>query len=113
MSSSFSVPDEFENTTEEQNEISHDGTRDFGGADHVTPENSPVRNRVEIGSMNATKASHATVSADRYDDSGEPRWFRAIQDVYAESKEKTLDEELLFAGIDEPQNFEQAVKEKV
>lgn len=54
MSSSFSVPDEFENTTEEQNEISHDGTGDFGGADHVTLENSPVRNRVETGSMNAT-----------------------------------------------------------
>lgn len=52
------------------------------------------------------------VDADRYDDSGELRRYIPLSEVYNETEEIDMDEELLFAGIDEPPNYEQAAKEK-
>lgn len=109
MLDSFSVPDEFEINVEGNNE---EGQENLGGANPVTPESSPVRNRGEAEVSTPLQSSHVAVSADRYDDSVEPRWFKSIQEVYAGTEETELDDELLFAGIDERQNFQQTVKEK-
>lgn len=45
--------------------------------------------------------------------SSEPGRFRLISDVYNDTEEVELSDELLFLGIEEPENFEQATKEPV
>ena len=48
-----------------------------------------------------------------YDDSETPRRFRHLQDIYGDTTEIELEEELLLMWIDEPVCFEQAVKDDV
>lgn len=50
---------------------------------------------------------------DTYDDSTTPRRFRPLRDVYADSTEIELEEELLLMGVDEPVCFEQAITDEV
>lgn len=52
-----------------------------------------------------------SIQSDMYDGSTEPRRFRSLGDVYAETEQMILEDELLFVGIDEPTNFKQAAME--
>lgn len=47
-----------------------------------------------------------------YDDSGVPKRFRSLADVYNESEEVEIEDELLLMGVDEPSSYKTAVKEK-
>lgn len=47
-----------------------------------------------------------------YDDSGVPKRFRSLADVYNESEEVEIEDELLCMGVDEPSSYKTAVKEK-
>lgn len=45
------------------------------------------------------------ISSDMYDGSTEPRRLRLLSDVYTETEQMVLEDELLFVGIDEPTNY--------
>lgn len=70
--------------------------RDTGGAENTTP----VRARV------------TEVSPEHYDDSTEPKRFRPVAEIYEETEEMQMDEELMLIGTEEPTNYEQAVKDR-
>lgn len=48
ISGSYSVPDDFEANGEESSADGQENAGDTGGADPVTPEDSPVSNRSEV-----------------------------------------------------------------
>lgn len=51
------------------------------------------------------------MSPENYDDSVEPKRLRSIREIYDETEEVHLDEELMLIGIDEPTSYEQAARE--
>ena len=52
------------------------------------------------------------LNPEDYDDSTEPKRVRTIADIYENSEEIEADEELLFLGTEEPNNYMQAMKDK-
>ena len=72
---------------------------------------------VEIEDMNdgldppsPPQSQSSNLSHDNYDDSVEPKKFKGIADVYNETEEIELNEELLLMGVEEPVNYKQAAK---
>lgn len=55
-----------------------------------------------------------TQNSEAEDSSGssEPKKFRSISDIYNETEEIELDDELLLMGIDEPRNYSEAAKDR-
>lgn len=98
---SFSVPEITEMTSGENVE----GDVLNGGENREDVAVTPPRTE-----QNTTQ--EMVISPHRYDDSGEPRRFRPLSEVYAETKETELEEGLLFMGVDEPLNYEHAEKDK-
>lgn len=47
-----------------------------------------------------------------YDDSAQPKRSRLLSDVYEETEEVELEEDLFLMGIDKPFNYKQAAKDK-
>ena len=98
----FPIPDVYmigENRPDNEN-VNND---EDGNAENVTPT-----------SQNATPTSQTPVSRlnpDNYDDSTEPRKIRPLSEVYNETEEVKLDEELYPMGIEEPANYKQAIKD--
>lgn len=63
----------------------------------------------------ATPLSHASTSRlnpDHYDDSTEPKKSIPLSDIYIDTGEIVMDEELYLMGTEEPANFREASKEK-
>lgn len=81
---------------EDQTDTGYVDGSEVGGAENNTPPHSPV----------------TSTSRDDHDESGEPRRYRSLVDVYNETEPVEVEEELMFMGVEEPQNFEQAVKER-
>lgn len=52
------------------------------------------------------------LSSENYDDSTEPRRTRNLADIYNDTEEVELDEELYLMGIEEPANYKEAVKDR-
>lgn len=75
-------------------------------------ENEQIEDNADYiagGQRTPTTQQHAsTVDWENFDDSTEPKKFRSLNDVYNESEQVTLDEELYLMGIDEPANFREA-----
>lgn len=64
-------------------------------------------------SQGSTERSSSTASMTDSDTSSEPRNFRSLDDVYANTEEVALeDEELFLMGVDEPANYKEAAKEQ-
>lgn len=57
-----------------------------------------------------TRRPTTMVDPENYDDSVTPRNFRLIEDVYQETEEVEIEDELLLMGIDEPSSYSHAVK---
>ena len=53
-----------------------------------------------------------SLNPDDYDDSAIPRIIKRLDEVYNETEEVFLDEELFLMGIEEPMNYSQAVKDR-
>lgn len=52
------------------------------------------------------------LSSENYDDSTEPRHTRKLTDIYNDTEEVELDEELYLMGVEEPASFRQAVEDR-
>ena len=80
--------------------------------------NSPYTNS-NLGSSNSPYTEVTTpqqtqtpaVNPDNYDGSTEPKRFRKLEEVYAETEEMQVEEELYFVGADEPENYKCAAKD--
>lgn len=59
-----------------------------------------------------TRRPTKMVDPENYDDSVTSRNFRLIEDVYQETEEVKIEDELLLMGIDEPSLYSHAVKNK-
>ena len=76
--------------------------------DDDTGFTTPIQSHVqEASSEHGNNLEMSTSSGD----SSEPKRFRLISDVYDDTQEVELPDELLFLGIEEPGNFKDAVKE--
>lgn len=91
----FSILDVSGTEKEDQTDTGYADGSEAGGAENNTPPHSPV----------------TSTNRDDQDESGEPRRYRSLVDVYNETEPVEAEEELMFMGVEEPQNFEQAVKE--
>lgn len=52
-----------------------------------------------------------SLNQDDYDDSTELRRIKRLDEIYNETEEVFLDEELFLMGVEEPMNYSQAVKD--
>lgn len=81
-------------------------------------ENTPVSPRsidtgeVERSQVMTPRQSSSKLNPENYDDSCEPRKTRALSEVYNDSVETELEEDLLYVGTEEPSNFSQANRER-
>lgn len=62
--------------------------------------------------MTPPQSTRVNANLEDHDESVEPRCYRPLVDMYNESEPVELDEELMVMGVEEPQNYEQAVKKK-
>lgn len=116
----FSVPDEFVQTVENSGEIEQVDDSDNWEGGYETPSRSAMSGTSEAESVVSSRSSvhgsseteGSNISSHRYDDSGEPLRYRSIQDVYENTEEIELEQELLFAGTEEPQSYKQAAGDK-
>lgn len=103
------------------------GTGSTGESKNTTDEDSSSYNGSNSGNAGERSASpsvpsmSSTVSPDSgnqswsetsSNNSDKPRKFRLLEEIYNETKVVELEEEVLLCGIEEPGNYEQAVKEK-
>lgn len=85
----FIIPDVYEKEFGRMNE----DAEDVGEENEMTPPNSPL-------------------DPEKYDDSTEPKRYRRLSDIYSNSEQVEVEDELLLMGVDEPENYIQAVKER-
>lgn len=73
------------------------------------------QNGVDNGEVTTPRSTSRENSSDeeRYDDSTTPKRFRSITDIYNATEEIELEDELILMGIDEPNSFKHAVKDRV
>ena len=81
-----------------------------------TPQSQASGSRLSTPQSQASGSRHTNTSGTQYesdelDESNPPRNFRLISDIYNETEEGELAEELLLAGIDEPACYNQAIKQ--
>lgn len=91
---SFLVPDMCE--IDEQTQERSGNINGAEGDAVITPPNSPSNSQ----------------NSENYDDSSEPKRFRTVSDIYNNSEEVELGEELFFMGMQEPANYGEAEKER-
>lgn len=60
----------------------------------------------------SSRSVASRLDSDNYDDSVEPLKVRRLSDIYNDTEEVTLDEELYLMGTEEPANFKEASKDK-
>ena len=75
----------------------------------VTPQSQRSDTRSTETGAETNEGSLSEISSNN----GEPGRFRALNDIYDQTEEIELTEELLLLGIDEPVVYEQAVKNRV
>lgn len=80
-------------------ENTYDNAGDVGTGDDTADSQSE-----NIDSPRSQSTTQSLNSED-YDDSGEPNKVRNLQNIYNETEEVQLDEELFLMGIEEPINF--------
>lgn len=56
------------------------------------------------------RESDGEINVENYDET--PKQFRSIRDIYSNTEEVELDNELMMIAVEEPKNYEQAVKEQ-
>ena len=59
-----------------------------------------------------SQPSVTSVNTDHHDESTEPKQIRPITEIYNETEEVQLDEELYLMGVDEPANYKEATKDR-
>ena len=109
---SFSVPEILEKNDLVQDDVEQAYGEETRGSVFETPPHSPVSGTSDTGGSTLSHTPLTGVSAHIYDDSGEPRRYKLIGNVYNDTEEIELDQELLFVAAEEPQSYEQAAKEK-
>lgn len=57
--------------------------------------------------------SDSSLDKDAYDDSATQKNFRPLEDIYQETEETEIEDELLLMGVDEPNSYVHAVKDKI
>lgn len=97
------------------NEGENQGTDDDSVTQPENPE-SPVSQFSTGGSQSSTgiQSSFGTQSelrSENYDDSAIPKKSRRLSDIYNDTEEVVLDEELYLMGVEEPANYKEAVKD--
>lgn len=99
-------------------DVEHDPATLVSGSDssgnsvtaaHTTDEGESSQASGMTKSM--TSSSNSVTSSST--SSTKPRNFRLLSDIFNETKEIEMENELLLAGVDEPSNFEQAIKDKL
>lgn len=75
----------------------------------TVPENRYTGNNTQIGSPVAREFNQQ-LEVQNYDDSVTPKRSRSIRDVYNDTEEMNLEEELFLMGVEEPANYREAVK---
>lgn len=92
-------------------------------ADSISPVTPGSVNSVnsepysQSGSAGGSLSSQTEISSTNEgeynsDASDEPRRFRLLSNIYNETDEVELEEELLLAGVDEPSTYKEAVVEQ-
>lgn len=66
----------------------------------------------EHGSVSDTPTPTSQLNPENYDDSCEPKRFRLMGDIYRDTEEVELDEDLMLTGVEEPVSYKQAVKDQ-
>ncbi|KAL8127878.1 hypothetical protein AgCh_014720 [Apium graveolens] len=74
-------------------------------------ENQDAENETQPGSP-VSPFTTQDLRAENYDDNVTPKRSRLISDIYNDTEEVTLDEELYLMGIEEPANYKEAVKDQ-
>lgn len=59
-----------------------------------------------------TRSQVQSLNLEDYDDSIEPRRVRNLAEIYNETEEVYLDEELYLMGVEEPMNYSHAIKDR-
>ena len=81
---------------------------DVGFHDDDTGFTTPIQSHIhKASSEHGSNLEMSTNSGD----SSEPKRFRLISDIYNDTQEAELPDELLFLSLEEPGNFKDAVKE--
>lgn len=91
--------------------------REFRGengddSSHFMENSSPQSVQSESAETPRTQTLVPRLNYEDYDDSTEPRRVRKLSEIYEETEEMQLDEELYLMGIEEPMNFTQAAKNR-
>lgn len=80
------------------------------------PDLHELEDNDERGSVLRTPVSpqetKTMLNSENYDDSVEPKKTRPVSELYNETEEVELDEVLYLMGVDEPWNFNEAVKDE-
>ncbi|KAL8110234.1 hypothetical protein AgCh_026086 [Apium graveolens] len=108
----FPGPVESDEETEvnEEEDINSEGSEtldspgDTQGGESSRTAASPSSELIQHSSYN--------LESENYDDSVEPKRSKKLFDIYNETEETQLEEELYLMGVKEPVNFKQAVKKK-
>lgn len=111
MQENFVVPNMFKIDEEspEDLETVESGDDSYSG-DNVSGHGSYNGDNIQV-STPQSQSSVSRIDPDSYDDSTEPKKFRRLSDVYNNTEEIELDEELWLMGIDEPVNYTQAAND--
>lgn len=113
---SEATQDESLSNTDDSMDSERSGTGDnYMSQSHQSPQtgSSQAASPVTVSSQ-ATRSQADNVD-NTYDGSVSPRHYRSLSEIYDETEQVQLDEEaadeLLFAGVDEPVYYAEAVKE--
>lgn len=72
---------------------------------------TPTQSHTSTQPISSTKDEDSS-SSTTSDTSSEPRNFRLLSDIYNETEEIEIDDELLFLSVEEPTSYSEAAKEK-
>lgn len=87
-----------------------EGITDTEAREYRSDVNETGSNRSAESPSSKTPAQK--LNPENYNDSKEPKQIRRLSEIYDETEEMQLEEELFLMGIEEPVNFTQAVKDK-
>lgn len=92
-------------------DLSEHGRETMGNNEDVEASGTVHDDQREVTTPLSQSAT-PRLNRDNYDDSVEPRKVRLVDDIYNETEEVILDEELFLMGVEEPANYKQAAKDE-
>lgn len=78
---------------------------------HTNIDHSSVNNSDDVPATPVSQTPVSRASSDDNDSSTKPKKFRSLTNIYSETEEIEMDEELFLMGADEPVNYKHAVKD--